>query len=557
MQNSIKFTLASSLALWLSACGGSSSSSPSPMVPPPPPPPPAGAAPIAAASASVTTIEEGQPFTLDGSGSTDTDTNMSDLTFTWTQLDGSPSEIISANEAITEIIAGEITSDETATFQLSVSDGTNTDTATIEINFTNIFQMPRSTFTFDNPVAISSVELDSFPLQEGNLNTGSRLLASPTGSDNINQVLLIDTFLSDGNSDLAFPINNIIIPDGVDQVLRTSPGAFRETFYFTDETNNEIIAFETDQSVDSNNQAVGSYPIESPCAIAGPAGSFVPFFVTDVNSNISSFNIVGQRNGGFEIIIPTFTQTQDSALPTLSGSTTLQSVGTNESYCYMQYVNNSNIAALQNDRPPLGGAIMAVDVDAQTINLFIDHSTTADFSSFTAGTSANPDYQLAESVSILPESDSNLEIVAINSLSNTQNNSDFIILLSDGNHIGEHRAVFVSLESEAGMTGPDALSFRTDILSWDRGVPQNAVIIDPIVSFNQDLIVINSSTSPEAIIFERDTTLGRGDFNGPSFFELGLDVDTIFQATIFAGTAGGLITHSPNTGVLQLRLDGN
>jgi hypothetical protein len=87
--------------------------------------------PVALAGADATVVA-GQPFTLDGSASSDPE-NVP-LAFTWTQLSGTPVSGLPANTATVPLTAPPAPS--VLVFQLSVSDGVRSATDTIQITVT-------------------------------------------------------------------------------------------------------------------------------------------------------------------------------------------------------------------------------------------------------------------------------------------------------------------------------------------------------------------------------------------------------------------------------------
>ncbi|MET6760040.1 S8 family serine peptidase [Pseudoalteromonas sp. NCIMB_1079] len=93
------------------------------------------AAPVAVITGTSSTTE-GDVVIFDGSGSTDA--NNDELTYTWTQLSGTPVTIILSSASEVKFNAPKVSSDETISFQLEVSDSKgNTDTAVASTSIIN------------------------------------------------------------------------------------------------------------------------------------------------------------------------------------------------------------------------------------------------------------------------------------------------------------------------------------------------------------------------------------------------------------------------------------
>lgn len=111
----VKLGVSSLAILVLTACGGggSDSSSPAPVA--------VNQAPVASAGSKLSIVTEGQPFTLDASGSTDA--NGDALSFEWRQTAGPVVQIASPTNPTLELVAPLLDADEALSFELTVSDG--------------------------------------------------------------------------------------------------------------------------------------------------------------------------------------------------------------------------------------------------------------------------------------------------------------------------------------------------------------------------------------------------------------------------------------------------
>lgn len=135
-----------------------------PPVNPPAPvaPAPVNTAPTAVIGADRTTIEEGDTFDLTAGTSSDPENNA--LTYQWVQLSGPDLGITDRNVETLTLQVSDVDQDETAEFELTVSDGSLTDAASVTMTFANVdqtpklnaptFQTPPTELRFDGPVRL-------------------------------------------------------------------------------------------------------------------------------------------------------------------------------------------------------------------------------------------------------------------------------------------------------------------------------------------------------------------------------------------------------------------
>ena len=117
-------------SVMLSACGGGGSSSP------PPPPPPANVAPVAALSIAETSVREGNSFSLDASGSTDS--NGDRLSYSYRVASGPSTDLSGASGSTASVTAPDVDANATLTVEVTVTDGRGgSDTATASIDVLN------------------------------------------------------------------------------------------------------------------------------------------------------------------------------------------------------------------------------------------------------------------------------------------------------------------------------------------------------------------------------------------------------------------------------------
>lgn len=555
-----KSLIMTTAAIGLLSCGGGSSNSSS--IAPPPvavTPPPQAQAPMINVVVASPAAEEGQLITLDASQTTDPDSNDADLTFTWTQLNGTTAEILSPGEAVTDVLLPEINAGETAQFQLKASDGQNESSETVDVEYRNIFQSPRSSILAPiNLVSTQDIAADSRVIGDG------QFLSSPaaTPPNGTNQISRFNLFGTNANDSLTTELENILISDTSDDLTMVESGLGIFTLTSIDEANNTASLFAGDSFAPDPTEFIGNFPTESPCAIDNTGdGNFVNETVAS-GGNKAVINIIGQRDSGFEILAPIFTLDP----PEITDVVTLQSVGTDESYCFVDFSDDitSGQSLVDNNAfsSPLAGVIIAVDYNNQTIDLFVDNTvSTTRGQEFIVGTTENPQYERVLSEPLLPSGETGLDIIDVHR--GPLGSNLYVVLMSDGNHIGDHRAVIFTLEPQMSpATNEERLGFTRADLSWPRGIPQNATFasIRSQVSLNRIItLVVNSSSSPEAIVFQREEGLVADGFQGPSFFELGLDVESIklepFTSPNLGTETARLLVHIPDRNLLELRED--
>jgi len=479
------------------------------------------------------------------------------------QLSGTNAIIGSPDAAVTDIIAPEISTSETASFQLTVSDGANSVIENIDIEVTNIFQSPRSQFAFENIQISQTVpensEIIRTETSDDSLSLASFMLTpSDTQNENMSQISTIARSFESNSTNITSAIENIEVPSTTRSISIENSGFNQGIIYAASEEDNIVAGAQVNSAFPQFNDNVGNYPIDAPCDITGinNGSSRTPVFGADGPANI---NLVGQRNGGLEILASDFSDPPSgSTVFQLTGSTTLQSIGTNENYCLIDFIDKLALPTDIANNAPFGGVVTAIDMDNQTIDLFVDTISVpaSETRDFIVGTSQNPQYERVLSFPILPTDQPDLEILGTELVNISRGQHGYLFLLSDGNHIGEHRAVLIIIIEAAdnATTGSNALDFSRTILSWERGVPENAILGIEGNFFNNPTIIINSSTSPEAIVFENDATQST-EFFGPSFFEIGLDVDMIFPATFNIGQSSGIVTFSSSENLLALRIE--
>ncbi|MEL7454146.1 MAG: hypothetical protein AAGJ50_12330 [Pseudomonadota bacterium] len=112
------------------------------------------------------------------------------------------------------------------------------------------------------------------------------------------------------------------------------------------------------------------------------------------------------------------------------------------------------------------------------------------------------------------------------------------LVFTDGEHAGIHRLVVVGVNVQGEIAQAT--------YSWPTGVPESVIRSDVDDDLNFELIVISSS-SPQAIVFEEGADQGYLDAEGPSYLEIGLGASS--AATAF--NASDLLAAYPELGEVR------
>lgn len=149
---------AAAIAFAVAACGGGGGGGGSPLAPPAPPPGPPPPVVSTSVVLSGTSVQEGQPFTLNASGSS-VSTGAA-VTYAWTQVSGPAVTISNPASATLNLVVPEVTADTAAQFQVTVTGSGVSAISNANLTFANIAQTPMynggsqvlRTLSFDQPV---------------------------------------------------------------------------------------------------------------------------------------------------------------------------------------------------------------------------------------------------------------------------------------------------------------------------------------------------------------------------------------------------------------------
>ncbi|MEL7544644.1 MAG: hypothetical protein AAGJ70_12810 [Pseudomonadota bacterium] len=349
------------MALGLAACsggGGGGSTAPQPTAPAPTPAP-TNAAPIIVIDLDTAAPDEGQPFVIDASGSTDADGDP--LTFSVTQVSGPDATSVDDPNAVAGVFAfssPEVDDDGVMTFEVTVSDGETSVVRTVEVPVRNdILEPATSAFV-------------SGSLEVAVRNPFKTALSFPRGGAAAELVFVGITSEPDGTAAFAHsqieldgavaPLSSLSI-DGVSFSSRSDidpadfDRMFGNDFAFTFEDANTVRVLTDTGGEPASYEVSVTLDATAPCAVQS---SLV--FSTDVALLNAPELVVAERGAGLS-----YWRNGDTA-DTIGKFGEKVEVTPTGSFCEFEVVNIDPTGA-QAD-------IVAVDVDALSYAVFLELS---------------------------------------------------------------------------------------------------------------------------------------------------------------------------------------
>lgn len=512
--------------LALVACGGgggSSSggavppvSSPPPPPPPAPPPPPVNAVPTAQATATPAAPQEGQPFVLDASASTDPEGVA--LTYTWSQLSGPPVTLATPNQAVLQVTAAEVTEDTEAVFRVSVSDGDLSSIEDVSVTFENIAQTP----AFATPlslVALASFEDRPIGLMQFFSSPVLITEAEPGGEQ---RIVAVDFRVSNDTLDVTLaPLLSDTFP--APSAISFVNGRWGTQFSglaIAQEERGEVQVYVEGTNNSRPLTSAQNFTVDAPCAV-------------EINSSEFSFPhiVIGQRNTGFTVYLSFAMQPME---------------------LFQVVANGQSLCGLIVPEVPIGGSFHFSSPEGyvlRTILAFNSNTNNLEVYSGNQGFDSLSDpnaYSLSQMSPVALNSTTPLRLVKAKTFSTGRRPQVLALLLTDDQHEGTHRLVLAGFDENRNIVQ------RT--YSWPIGIPSDVIMDDLDQNWVPEIVVI-SETSPQAIVFGPAGFLP-GSFQlppeAPSFLEIGLGARAARQSLSNWFSASSLVIAYPDKKEVRL-----
>jgi hypothetical protein len=421
------------------------------------------------------------------------------LTYSWVQISGPNVTISNPASATLNLNAAEVAADTAAQFRVTVTAGADSAAATVNVTFANIAQTP--VFRTLSIAATTSFSGRVESLAGHTVLGLAGTTSSAGGPVSFQQITLPPAQLQFATSPafsapFSQPAKLDFIPFAQAPVWIADP-TLNPVVTVMEETANRLRIFQR-AAGGVFSPLVFDRTIEKPCYIHHP--------LRDPTNALGNTAYVGQRSHGFSVIRTDLT----------TGSL-YQEINTGQSFCALVVAGTT-----VNDVLTPGGVaqlspVIAVDTAANTVSVF-------------TGSTGDPNvYALKEQAPVQLNAGTVLSFVAATQLRGFFGDvSGLALIYTDGQHSGQHRLVVVGLNASSNLV--------QETRSWPIGVPADVLQHN----LDQDLfpeIVVISSTSPQAIVFEAtgiNSTLLPLSAT-PSYLEIGLGATSAVGALAGVG----------------------
>lgn len=390
-----------------------------------------------------------------------------------------------------DLNAPEVTADAKAEFRVTVTSGAASSTATVEMAFANIAQTPvfielehAANVLFDAPFGGSIATIAGSwtdALVGISSSNGGPLTFIAFETNESPPRLGAQPFTRTFSQPSTFAMSPGLLLNGAVNPSRVSMTEERENRFAT-------YAKQADGTYGEPSQEIA---ITRPCTME--------YTFVGANTSASPRPVIGQREHGLTVLS--------------DNGAVIQEIKSGQSLCALTGVLapiNSSAGSFIGPAPAIWD-IVAIDTAASTINHF-------------GGSTSDPNlYELKSQATLQLASPAPLRFVAAkriwatNEYGSWRGISGLALIYTDDRHQGEHRLVL------AGLDGNRVI--RQITRSWTLGVPSD-VVLDDLDGDGAPEVIVISSTSPQAIVYEMDRNNARTiPFTipmTPSFVEIGL-----------------------------------
>ena len=443
-------------------------------------------------------VNEGETFEIDASGSTDPDAGDT-LTFTISQTAGSTAVQNTISTGLFEFTANRVPSDETLTFQVSVSDGTATSSRSVSIDVRDVPAEPRFRMIFD-PASDLSVDLGGetfepnaiYSLQLSGESQFGVMIERPDPNGVLRDVLLFleptgATYAVRQSSffELFVSMYDFLV---IDDIF----GSVDDDFAIVLADTGEVILFGRNPSPSRGGRIdnFSNQSVSDPCTIA-----FSDIYPTSNGIDM----VVGKRSGGVEF----FRNEIDEDIGVFIGR------GTYTSERDLQF--GSEVCIVFESQPPVSSGraqpdLIAIDTQSGEIATIINGGSSLSIASGQDGAlDIQAGQQLVAWEPFQERDASGLQAVA---------------LYSDGEYSGNHSVLIVSRT----IQGEIIVESKT----WQEGAPVDLAIGDANEDGDVDIVIV-SEQNGDAVVFAQSGMQANAvpQFADAAFFETGIGASGI------------------------------
>ncbi len=454
---------------------------------------------------SAASVQEGQPFTLNASGST-VSTGAA-VTFAWTQVSGPAVTISNPTSATLNLTVPEVTADTAAQFQVSVTGSGVTAVANATVTFANIAQTPMynggsqvlRTLSFDQPVRRL-------------FGDQSWAIAGVSANATDPLTFLDVSALPSGDLQATASQLETLLPETQTRRVGSLPAAGTDKhFAILDEAANRFRVMARTTAGLLQPRAGSDFAVPAPCGWShGNIRGGTSFYV-------------GTRTGFYAYYFASANTPPTMVTSMTNGRPACALVSPRLTLAGEEFPDT----VLPPPFPFLPEYFDAVTLDASNNTLNV----------YRFGVVPGPGYHMVSSVPVQLNALNQLKLVAwteIGPYGIVGLNTGMALVFSDGRHAGEHRLVIVGFDQahqlvqttyNLGLGVP--VQVFTENLDGDTANPEIAIL---------------KSTSPQVEIYESgSTTGGVTPLTGPYYHEVGLGAVQVARSLLIGQTGMSVV----------------